>query len=176
MWAGAAEKQAWCPSTFQLLAERLWTAGGHNCTSWMVSLLGTSLHLLRWEGIVSSCSHLRCFLHVPVLAPVRRGVMRWPQARGGLGQALAETVTIRTRKQKRGWTLPKLCPGLSKLCWFKCHPSKHLQPLWAQTTGLCSLLLCALQQGGPGSGIIPRMGSMQSVPASAGLIRLRGSP
>lgn len=111
MWAGAAEKQAWCPSTFQLLAERLWTAGGHNYTSWMVSLLGTSLHLLRWEGIVSSCSHLRCFLHVPVLAPVRRGVMRWPQARGGLGQALAETVTIRTRKQNADGRSPSCAQG-----------------------------------------------------------------
>lgn len=94
----------------------------------------------------------------------------WPRAGTGRDR------DHQNQETKRGWTLPKLCPGLSKLCWFKCHPSKHLQPPWAQTTGLCSLLLCALQQGGPGSGIIPRMGSMQSVHASAGLIRLRGSP
>lgn len=50
-------------------------------------------------GTVLSCRHLGGFLHVPVLAPACRGVMWWPQAGGGLGQAVAEPVTISTRKQ-----------------------------------------------------------------------------
>lgn len=133
--------------------------------------------IFSFVGIVSSCSHLGCFLHVPVLAPACRGVMRWPQA--GTGRGCDPLVTTSTRKQSMD--------GYSLSC-AQGSPSSAglnvtLQNTFTATTGAdigtcaaCSCSVPSTRQGVQGSGIIPRMGSMQGAHALAGLIRLRVSP
>lgn len=135
------------------------TTGHHG----QVSPPGASLPLLHCGGIVPSCSHPGCFPHVPVLAPACRGVMWWPQA--GTGRAHDRE----HQETKHGWMLPELCPGLSKLCWFKCHSSKRPHSHCGCRQRCCPVT--STRQGVPGSGIIPEMGSMQGVHALTGLIR-----
>lgn len=143
------------------------TTGHHG----QVAPLGASLPLLHCGGIVPSCSHPGCFLHVPVLAPACRGVMWWPQARGGLGQALAEPMTVSIRKQSMDGCSPSCARGSPSSAGL----NVTLQNAFTATVGANNAARCcpvtSTRQGVPGSGIIPEMGSMQGVHALTGLIR-----
>ena len=103
---------------------------------------------------------------------------------GGLGHALAEPVTTIRRAAKHGRMLPELCPELSLLRRFKCHPLKHAfaATAAAQTDGTPRLLLApapcppSTGQGGPRLWACPRagrpavaVGPVQGVSAKAGL-------
>lgn len=129
--------------------------------------LGTSLYC---RGTIS-CSHL-----ADGMFRVRFGIGKQCQGRragelcGGLGHALAEPVTITRWAAKHGRMLLELCPGLSLLRRFKCHPSKHA---FAATAGaqitvpVCLLLAAALMPpitgagGVPGSGLVPQLDSQR---------------
>lgn len=103
--------------------------------------------------------------------------MWWPQARGGLRQPLAEPVTISTRKQSMDGCSPSCAQGSPSSAGLNVSLQNTFSHHGRRQGDLCCSLrsVPSTRQGVPSSGIIPRMGSMQSVHALAGLIRLRVS-
>lgn len=151
------------------LAEGLWMAGGHNWTSWTGGTAGYitpssplwgNRALLQPSGVFPACPSAGTGVQGSDV--VASGTW-WPRA--GTGRAHDRE----HQETKHGWMLPELCPGLSKLCWFKCHSSKRPHSHCGCRQRSCPVT--STRKGVPGSGIIPEMGSMQGVHALTGLIR-----
>lgn len=148
------------------LAESVWTAGGHNWTSWMGVTVGCST-------LSSSLWGNRALLQPSRVSPTHPSAGTGVQGSDAVAsgtwwpQALAEPMTVSTRKQSMDGCSPSSA-GLNVT----------LQNTFTATVGAdngtCAAHSCpvtSIRQEVPGSGIIPSMGSMQGVHALTGLIR-----